>query len=59
VMGSHELNALAYHTEDPESPGQYLPCESVLSSMIWVPCARGKKRKNRCLKKTNESQLPN
>jgi hypothetical protein len=24
VMGNHELNALAYHTEDPESPGIYL-----------------------------------
>src|SRR5436190_11817384 len=24
VMGNHELNALAYHTEDPESPGEYL-----------------------------------
>jgi hypothetical protein len=24
VMGNHELNALAYHTEDRESPGKYL-----------------------------------
>ena len=24
VMGNHELNALAYHTEDPEESGQYL-----------------------------------
>jgi hypothetical protein len=24
VMGNHELNALAYHTEDPEAPGLYL-----------------------------------
>ena len=24
VMGNHELNALAYHTEDPDSPGDYL-----------------------------------
>src|SRR5713226_1821046 len=24
VMGNHELNALAYHTADPESPGNYL-----------------------------------
>ncbi len=24
VMGNHELNALAYHTEDPEAPGEYL-----------------------------------
>jgi hypothetical protein len=24
VMGNHELNALAYHTADPESPGEYL-----------------------------------
>src|ERR1700676_3465489 len=24
VMGNHELNALAYHTEDPESHGEYL-----------------------------------
>jgi hypothetical protein len=24
VMGNHELNALAYHTEDAESPGEYL-----------------------------------
>jgi hypothetical protein len=24
VMGNHELNALAYHTEDPGSPGEYL-----------------------------------
>ena len=24
VMGNHELNALAYHTEDPQSPGEYL-----------------------------------
>ena len=24
VMGNHELNALAYHTEDPESPGKHL-----------------------------------
>ena len=24
VMGNHELNALAYHTEDPESRGEYL-----------------------------------
>ena len=23
VMGNHELNALAYHTDDPESPGEY------------------------------------
>src|SRR3954447_13531158 len=24
VMGNHELNALAYHTDDPESPGEFL-----------------------------------
>src|ERR1035437_9170489 len=24
VMGNHELNALAYHTADPEAPGEYL-----------------------------------
>jgi hypothetical protein len=24
VMGNHELNALAYHTDDPEAPGQFL-----------------------------------
>ncbi len=24
VIGNHELNALAFHTEDPESPGEYL-----------------------------------
>jgi hypothetical protein len=24
VMGNHELNALAYHTEDPDSRGEYL-----------------------------------
>src|SRR5450631_2314666 len=24
VMGNHELNALAYHTEDPDSLGEYL-----------------------------------
>src|ERR1700682_6445764 len=24
VMGNHELNALAYHTEDPEVPGEHL-----------------------------------
>jgi hypothetical protein len=24
VMGNHELNALAYHTEDPDKPGDYL-----------------------------------
>ncbi len=24
VMGNHELNALAYHTEDPDAPGEYL-----------------------------------
>ena len=24
VMGNHELNALAYHTEDPETSGQYV-----------------------------------
>ena len=24
IMGNHELNALAYHTADPESPGEYL-----------------------------------
>ena len=24
VMGNHELNALAYHTEDPKSPGEFL-----------------------------------
>src|SRR5207237_795441 len=24
VMGNHELNALAYHTEDPDSPGEHL-----------------------------------
>lgn len=24
VMGNHEFNALAYHTEDPTSPGKYL-----------------------------------
>jgi predicted MPP superfamily phosphohydrolase len=25
VMGNHELNALAYHTEDPEAPGELAP----------------------------------
>ena len=24
VMGNHELNALAYHTPDPNEPGEYL-----------------------------------
>jgi hypothetical protein len=24
IIGNHELNALAYHSEDPESPGEYL-----------------------------------
>lgn len=24
VMGNHELNALAYHTEDPDTPGEHL-----------------------------------
>ncbi len=24
IMGNHELNAVAYHTEDPEAPGKYL-----------------------------------
>ncbi|HEV3021587.1 MAG TPA: metallophosphoesterase, partial [Pirellulales bacterium] len=24
VMGNHELNALAYHTQDPQSPGEFL-----------------------------------
>jgi diadenosine tetraphosphatase ApaH/serine/threonine PP2A family protein phosphatase len=24
VIGNHELNAIAFHTEDPESPGEYL-----------------------------------
>src|ERR1700731_4714723 len=24
VMGNHELNALAYHAEDPEAPGEFL-----------------------------------
>jgi hypothetical protein len=24
VMGNHELNALAYHTEDPKKPGKFL-----------------------------------
>src|SRR5450631_4067579 len=24
VMGNHELNALAYHTEDPKKPGEFL-----------------------------------
>jgi len=24
VMGNHELNALAYHTDDPESPSEHL-----------------------------------
>jgi hypothetical protein len=24
VMGNHELNALAYHTQDPEQPGEFL-----------------------------------
>src|SRR5205085_3037473 len=24
VMGNHELNALAYHAEDPDSPGEHL-----------------------------------
>src|SRR5579872_4450096 len=24
VMGNHELNALAFHTEDPEAPGEFL-----------------------------------
>jgi predicted MPP superfamily phosphohydrolase len=24
VMGNHELNALAYHTEDPDEPGEFL-----------------------------------
>ena len=28
VMGNHELNALAYHTEDPDSPGKYLRLHS-------------------------------
>ena len=28
VMGNHELNALAFHTEDPESPGEYLRCHT-------------------------------
>ena len=24
VMGNHELNAMAYHSEDPDNPGEYL-----------------------------------
>jgi hypothetical protein len=24
VMGNHEFNAIAFHTEDPESPGNFL-----------------------------------
>ncbi|MCG3777167.1 MAG: hypothetical protein JW395_4043 [Nitrospira sp.] len=24
VMGNHELSALAYHTPDPDKPGEYL-----------------------------------
>ncbi len=28
VMGNHELNALAYHTEDPDSPGKHLRLRS-------------------------------
>jgi hypothetical protein len=30
VMGNHELNALAYHTEDPELPGQHLRVRNVM-----------------------------
>jgi Calcineurin-like phosphoesterase len=26
VMGNHELNALGFHTEDPERPGEFLRC---------------------------------
>ena len=29
VMGNHEFNALAYHTEDPEAEGEYLRPHSV------------------------------
>lgn len=29
VMGNHELNALAFHTPDPESPGEFLRRHSV------------------------------
>jgi hypothetical protein len=28
VMDNHELNALAYHTEDPNAPGEYLRLHS-------------------------------
>ncbi|MGH8274953.1 MAG: metallophosphoesterase [Terriglobia bacterium] len=28
VMGNHEFNAVAYHTEDPEHPGEYLRPQS-------------------------------
>ena len=28
VMGNHELNALAYHTEDRDAPGEHLRCHS-------------------------------
>ena len=28
VIGNHELNALAFHTEDAERPGEFLRCHS-------------------------------
>ncbi len=31
VLGNHELNALAYHTEDPESPGEFLHRQAIHS----------------------------
>jgi hypothetical protein len=43
VMGNHELNALAFHTPDPDRPGSYLRPHNESNSnqhaetMRWVP----------------------
>src|SRR4051812_17938497 len=41
VMGNHELNALAYHTEDPESPGEYPEdAKPVFFGHYWLSAER-------------------
>ncbi len=39
VMGNHEFNAIAYFTEDPDDPGQYLRQHT--SSSGFAPCRCG------------------
>jgi predicted MPP superfamily phosphohydrolase len=37
VMGNHEFNALAYHTEDPDEPGKFL---RATATRTWGNTAR-------------------